>query len=195
MCSPPPRGQLIAIDYDGVVADTNRVKSQWIGTHLDIEIPPSLCNRSDCVPLIGESSYERMAAEVYERDATLAAPAVKGAKRALEMLADRWRLLLVTARTQERLSYAAQWLAKHQLHHLFADLRSSEGTRKTDIALGVGAAVLVDDDIRHLKSTPSGSPRLILFSPGVVREIDATDGILVADSWDEVVELVSHPDR
>ena len=64
---------IIAIDYDGTIADTNREKVQWIAAQLGKQVPPWMCNRTDCVPLIGLDAYEKMGGVIYEEERTLQA--------------------------------------------------------------------------------------------------------------------------
>ena len=51
---------MFSVDFDGVIANTNNVKSKWIRSHLDIDVPPTYCDRTSCVSRIGLSEYERM---------------------------------------------------------------------------------------------------------------------------------------
>ena len=74
---------IIAVDYDGTIANTNAEAVKWIKTHVGRDVEPWQCNRTDCVPLIGKSPYEEMNDYVYERESTLAAAEVPGAANAL----------------------------------------------------------------------------------------------------------------
>lgn len=78
----------IALDYDGVIADTNSVKSRWIRRHLRWDVPPWETDRTYCARHIGIGTYLRMAPEAYGWRASLAARAVPGARRALRALVD-----------------------------------------------------------------------------------------------------------
>ena len=78
--------QIIAVDYDGTIANTHAEAVKWIKTHVGRDVEPWQCNRTDCVPLIGKSPYEEMNDYVYERESTLAAAEVPGAANALRNL-------------------------------------------------------------------------------------------------------------
>ncbi len=67
MTSTASRRPAIGLDYDGIIADTNRVKARWIREHLGVEVEPWRCDRTRCVPIIGASAYESMGEVVYER--------------------------------------------------------------------------------------------------------------------------------
>ena len=77
---------IIAVDYDGTIANTHAEAVKWIKTHVGRDVEPWQCNRTDCVPLIGKSPYEEMNDYVYERESTLAAAEVPGAANALRAL-------------------------------------------------------------------------------------------------------------
>ena len=100
---------IVAIDYDGTIADTNRQKVKWIRARLGIDVAPWECNRTDCVPLIGIEAYEEMGREIYERESSLAAPEVPGALGALRGLARRAEVHIVTARPP-RIMDSREWL-------------------------------------------------------------------------------------
>lgn len=61
---------IVAVDYDGTIADTNREKAKWIEANLGIAVSPWHCDRTDCVPIIGEEAYRRLGDWVYERPST-----------------------------------------------------------------------------------------------------------------------------
>ena len=58
----------LAIDFDGTIADTNRVKAAWILDKLGVVVEPWRCDRTSCVPIIGAAAYEEMSDHVYERE-------------------------------------------------------------------------------------------------------------------------------
>src|SRR6185503_11927716 len=67
---------ILAVDYDGTIANTHAEAVKWIKTQLGRDVEPWQCNRTDCVPLIGKSPYEEMNDYVYERESTVAAAEV-----------------------------------------------------------------------------------------------------------------------
>jgi len=142
---------IVAIDYDGTVADTNRQKVKWIRARLGIDVAPWECNRTDCVPLIGIEAYEEMGREIYERESSLAAPEVPGALRAIRGLARRAELHIVTARPPRVMDFSREWLEEKDVVDCLAGIVSSEGSTKSEICAALGARALIDDDIRHLR--------------------------------------------
>src|SRR5512138_1104205 len=98
--------QIIAVDYDGTIANTHAEAVKWIKTHVGRDVEPWQCNRTDCVPLIGKSPYEEMNDYVYERESTLAAAEVPGAANALRALTVIGDVFVVTNRGVFRVSWS-----------------------------------------------------------------------------------------
>lgn len=178
---------IIAIDYDGTIADTNREKVNWIAEKLGKSVSPWVCNRTDCVPLIGLDAYEKMGAYVYERESTLQAGEIPGALAALHMLSEKAALHVVTARPPRRLTYARQWLKKQGVLACFEELHTSAGSTKADVCAAIGADILIDDDIRHLQTLSSGELQRILLQEGRNERPDCGPGILFCNSWQAVL--------
>jgi phosphoglycolate phosphatase-like HAD superfamily hydrolase len=185
---------ILALDFDGVVADTNTLKSRWIEEHLGLKVAVAQCNRTACVPLIGESAYARMSDFVYGEVSTAKVPAVPGALKAIEDLAEVWRFVLITARPGRRFQSALEWLRDHGLEPCFAEaIGGGTGMPKKQIAASRGAVGLVDDDERHLRDGGDPSFRRVLFSQGLEREDSrswAEGELTVVTSWPALTGLL-----
>jgi hypothetical protein len=181
---------ILAIDYDGTIADTNAEKVKWIRAHLDRDIPPWHCNRTECVPQIGESAYDNMGDYVYERISTMQALEVSGGLNALRTLDLSNELHLVTARPLSRLELAKEWLDRQGALRLFKGLHSAHETAKADICSDIGAHVLIDDDARHLAKVdlPDLSRILLQSDRGDVPVL--AEGMLFFSRWSEVVDHI-----
>jgi len=181
---------ILAIDYDGTIADSNAEKMEWIRKHLNRDIPVWLCNKTDCVPLIGEAVYTEMGDYVYERESTLRAPAVPGALAALTTLAATNELHVVTARPLRRLAFAEEWLAKQDIMHLFRGIHSSHERAKSTICCRIGARLLVDDDRRHLGNRDCPGLRRILLQCARTDAPEAPEGVRFLKDWPAVVAAI-----
>ncbi len=69
----------------------------------------------------------------------------------------------------------------------YANIKNVTGTMKADIALTLGAWLLVDDDKRHLPDKPVDGMHLILFGKGKDKR-NAGDHIYIATDWQRVVD-------
>jgi len=155
---------IVALDFDGTVADTNFVKSEWIKNNLGLNIPPYQCDRTSCVPIIGIENYNKMGQDVYSKSHTPNIPIVSGCVEGIAKLKSIGQLFIITARTGERLLAALEWLSRYQ------------GTKGLSV-IGVDtnlysklvkcrendASVLIDDDERHLHNSQKFGIYGILF--------------------------------
>lgn len=180
------------IDYDGVIADTNRVKSQWIKKNLGITVQPWKTDRTQCVPIIGLNNYERMSREVYGEKLSLEAPLVPGVRNALSQFNKKGKVFIVTSRTLDRVRYAQKWLEKHNLNKFINRLYSfaEEGSKET-IARKYQLDVLVDDDVRHLQDSSNKKMLNVWFKNGWKEPTGIPPGIHFAKDWGDVLKIVT----
>jgi hypothetical protein len=184
----------IALDYDGVIADTNQVKSDWIAGTLGLDVPPWLCNRTECVPLIGLENYNRMSPIVYGREASLRAQPMPGVLEAVHTLRQMYRLAIVTARTEEQVQWTREWLAQQGIEDAFEGIHSSSGgIAKADILRQLGAIALIEDDVRHLLKAPDYAFARIHLAPHL-EEGASHPGIVTAGDWAALVTVLGNLD-
>lgn len=180
--------EFIAIDFDGVVADTNSVKARWIKEHLGLEVEALRCNRTQCVPMIGEEAYEKLSLAVYGRGLTLKTPEVPGMAAAVEELSRRWRLAILTARGSASIAAATEWLELHGVHGYFEDIMSCEVRAKVDAAHEIRARSLVDDDLRHLLVPRHSEIQRLLFRSPTDDLMPSSVRITPVNSWVNLVQ-------
>lgn len=180
------------IDYDGVIADTNRVKAQWIKKNLGLRVQPWKTDRTQCVPIIGLNNYERMSQEVYGEKLSLKAPLVPGVRKALSHLHQKGKIFIVTSRTPERVGYAQKCLKKHNLDKFINGFYSftEEGSKGT-IALRYNLDFLIDDDLRHLQNSTNKKLLKIWFKNGWKGSAaKMPSDIHFAKNWGDVLKIV-----
>jgi len=176
---------MFALDYDGVIADTNSLISQWLRDHLGMERPAYFCDWSQLSPVIGEARYREMGSWVYGEEGTALAEPVPGVEAALEALAAAGPVYLITARNEALTRYTRGWLDARGWLRYFTDVITQGERLKVDIAKGLGCRALVDDDQRHL--IPGPVPKLVLFRHGMGRPAHPLDGCTVCSSWDDAL--------
>ncbi len=179
------------IDYDGTIADTNRVKAAWIRERLGREVDPQACDRTSCVPIIGADSYEDMAAVVYEREWSLRAPPVAGAVAGLRALQEHGQVYVLTARLPHRLAFAREWLEQHGAGELADALLSSADSDKLSLCKQYSIGVLVDDDERHLIPLVGQGVQAILLKVRFTGDITPPAGVELCRSWPEVLNKIA----
>ncbi len=176
---------MFALDYDGVIADTGSLISQWLRDHLGMDRPAYRCDWSQLSPVIGEERYREMGAWVYGEEGSARAEPVPGAQAALEALAAAGPVYLITARNDALTRYTRDWLDARGWLRYFAGLIPQGQRLKVDIAKDLGCRVHVDDDQRHL--IPGVIPKLVLFRHGMGRPVHQLDGCKVCCSWDDAL--------
>lgn len=179
------------IDYDGTIADTNRVKASWIRERLGQEVHPHACDRTSCVPIIGADNYEDMAAVVYEREWSLKAPPVAGALDGLRALRECGQVYVLTARLPHRLAFAREWLEQHGAGEFADALLSSAQSDKLSVCKQHGIDVLVDDDERHLIPVVTRGIQAVLLKVDFNGDITPSTGVQFCRSWAEVLNKIA----
>ena len=181
----------IGIDYDGTIADTNAQKVRWIREFCGIDIESWQCDRSSCVPIIGHSRYQDMAAAIYERTWTLRTQPVAGALAALGKLNSNYEIYIVTARLPHRVVFAREWLKTHGCSGLIKDILTSASGDKESVCVGHEISTLIDDDPRHLQAITSPSLRPLLLKVGSRGEQWDATRLTVYRSWHEVLAVLT----
>jgi len=179
----------IGLDFDGTIADTNAVKSDWIKVELGMHVPPYLCDRTSAVPIIGDENYRRMREQVYSEKNTSQFVPVTGLDAALTEMSLHSEFLLVTARGNLKLVRA--WLKSHGfLERIQMSDQPSNHLKKLEICRAFGIDLLVDDDSRHLPSSSEGAIHGVLFKPGSPSSYRVGD-LPICRSWEAVAEFAT----
>ncbi|MEI7512393.1 MAG: hypothetical protein WCK01_02960 [Candidatus Uhrbacteria bacterium] len=153
----------IGLDFDGVIADGDRLKSAVLLDQYGIHIPPELCKRKFAVQrgYVSEEVYEDVLRRVFEDEYmhSQIVP-IPGAVDGIRELMDKGFFpRIVTARGPAAGQHVAPWLRQHGL-----DLPVTCVGRyglKTEACKGLGA--FVDDNLIHLLPLKDKVPRLFLF--------------------------------
>ncbi len=180
------------IDYDGVIADTNRVKAQWIKKNLGLKIFPWMTDRTQCVSIIGSNNYERISQEVYGRNLSAEAHLVSGVRKAFFHLHQKGKIIIVTSRTTARVLYAQEWLKKHRLDQFVNGFYpfTREWSKET-IAKKYQLDVLIDDDLRHLQNSTNKKLLKIWFKQGWKGPVEIRPDVHFAKDWGGVLKIIT----
>lgn len=179
----------LAIDFDGTICDTNSVKAEWIKRELGLEVMPYLCDRTCCTELIGDEEYHRMSAYVYSNNVTWKTRPVPGALKALSVLRSCHQILIVTARTGQKLKAANCWLKRYrETRDLVCYGLDTDQTSKAELCQDQNAQMLLDDDERHVHSAIALGVKGILFKNSAPLSFQRRE-VEVCRSWKEVVAL------
>jgi hypothetical protein len=181
---------IIAIDFDGTIGDANEQKARWIKANLGLSLPSWQCSYTECVPVVGAEVHKPMGLSVYGREGTLRANEVTGALDGLRSLSKENTLHIITARPEERIPSAREWLKRKRVLTCIKEVHSSEGTSKAAICSDIGASVLIDDDVRHLRDGEAEGLSRILLQDGRTDRPDYGPGITFCSSWREILDRI-----
>jgi len=175
----------VAIDFDGVVAESGDSKRTWLIEKLGVDVPADELSRSSVVEVIGAEAYTRMQAETGFED-TLCVRPVPGALDALEILHNSFELVLVTARCDSKLHWAREWLRSFNIDSCFYDVVSSCGTSKISAGRLRRNDVIIDNDQRHL--IEFSEMELFRFGFRIKDHLHPGASISHASDWSEILQ-------
>jgi deoxypyrimidine-specific 5' nucleotidase type C protein (NT5C) len=175
---------VLCIDFDGVIADTDALKREWLAANYGI-VDVGTVDRSSLIPKIGPSCYEHMQREVGFAD-TLRSKPIPGAVDALRIISDSFSVSILTARTPEKTGWVHRWLSLNDLDIAEIRIVSSHSRSKVDAAMHLRATWLIDNDLRHLSELPVSIQGVIFGSPAAPHP-----NLLSANDWSCLLEIVS----
>lgn len=195
--SPKPK---FAVDYDGVIVDTNSIKAEWIKTNLALDIPSWRCDHTSLVPeIMDERQHEKMAIIVYGKDWSLKAQSIPGAIDGLHTLNRIGNIYIVTARSSQTVRWVREWLKLYELENIVRGVISTEypsKRTKKDICIKSGFHLLIDDDMGWANDFADLEIPIILFKSGLPQcEQENTKSLLpprieCVNSWEEIINFV-----
>lgn len=183
----------IAIDFDGVVADTLILKKNWL-KEKGIEIEDSsLLTKTYFLDKFDPIFYEQMQVEIGLED-TLSCKPIQGSMQSMFELSNDFEILVITARNEEKLKWARLWLDRWAKDIAVSNIISSYKCSKLEIAQKEACVALVDNDPRHLALDENGSVLRILFCPS--ENLTCMDpAILIASNWNVLMQQLLGIDR
>lgn len=117
---------------------------------------------------------------------------VHGAMQAINMLKQRYELVIVTSRYGRQLETTIPWVEKHFPKTFsrveFVAIRG-EGATKASVCKEIGATYLIDDNVEHCKLAAKQGIKALLFGNyGWSKNVSSSPGIIRVDNWQEVLE-------
>lgn len=195
----------LAVDYDGVIADTNSIKAEWIKANLGLNIPTWRCDDTSLVPgIMDQRQHQKMARVVYGKSSSLMAQPVSGAIDGLHTLSRIAALYIVTARPPSRLQWAREWIKSHGLGRVISGIVSTQypsKRTKKDICIKNGFHLLIDDDRGWIDDFADLRIPVIFFKSGLPQsEQEKIKALLLpriecVDSWSKIVDFIKDIER
>lgn len=179
----------IGLDFDGVIANSQQLKSAEIKKRYGVDIPPAFCKKEQAVAGgLSEDQYREIQRLVSNnRKLCLKMKPMKGARIYVsKLLAQSHQLKIISQREGAEIENAKKWLAHQGLILDFVSV--GFGQSKAEAASGLD--VYIDDDLDKMRSLVSIVPHLFLFSwPYNLREQENGIARRIA-SWQEFYQAI-----
>ena len=153
----------IGLDFDGTIMDIALAKQRYIRETWGIELSIADTGRPGALPVLGEERYLEMVAATHRTEAMLDTPPIPGALEVTPRLLDAHDVVIITARLDEEIELACEWLRRHDLgdipvvHTAWETKRAAWETHRTEVHLDDTPLVLThhtDDMVPALLHTP-----------------------------------------
>jgi|GEM_PF-5137657 len=178
----------IAVDFDGVVADTNGVKAQLVERHLGKLIPAGNLNRTAAVSKLTLSEYNHISRLASDPPHTAKTLPVEGSLEGISQLREQFQVVILTRRQDEPLRAAEAWVCSHTETSNLPVIGVTKEGAKQDWCRDSGAFALIDDDLGQVTGFGPHETLGILFSPQSPSSW-VTWGVRVARSWHELINI------
>ena len=180
----------IGLDFDGVICDSGKLKSEGAKALYGIDIPPAKFKKEIVVggKYLTLEQYRELQEVIYgTRTAGLLMEPVVGVLSFLPRLVDDGhRVLVITSRAEVSLEIAKEWSTQQKLRLDFVGV--GYGNSKADAANGLD--LFVDDDLDKLKPLIGVVPHRFLFSWGYNAHVDPGTVAKRIVSWRELYYAV-----
>lgn len=181
----------IGLDFDGVISDCGRLKSEGAKLLYGIEIPPERFKREFVVgEILTSDEYTRLQNYIYD-DREIGLKIMLPVDGAIEYIGklrkEGHELLVVSSRgVGKKLDAVREWM---ELKGLYLNIVGVGGGSKADACRGLD--VYIDDDLDKLEPLVDVVPNRYLFSWGYNEHIEVPEGVAKrVSSWKDFYEEV-----
>jgi hypothetical protein len=174
----------IGLDFDGVIADCGRLKSDQAKKLYGIDIPPAECKKETIISRrhLTAEQYRAIQDTICTQEIGLSMDPVDGMLHYLpQLITNGHSISIVTSRGKTATRIAEEWSARQGLRLSFV---SVDGGNKADAVKGLD--LYVDDDLYKLELLVDVVPNLFLFTWGYNIRSNPRKGIRRANSWGEL---------
>lgn len=179
----------IALDFDGVLADTLILKQRWLADHMHLTCEARLLTRGYLVDLIGEKKYADMQQKIGYEDTLTCAP-VRGCLKTIRALSGKFEFVIVTSRYLEKMKWVDRWLEKYLFKEYITNVINAEGEEKLVVSKRNECDYLVDNDLRHLIPNVQRNIKKIHFCPSS-HPMPNYDGVTSVKSWYQLCDFLT----
>jgi len=153
----------IGLDFDGTIMDVALAKQRYMRETWGVEVSIADTARAGVLPILGEERYLQMVTAVHRTEAMLDTPPIPGALEVTPRLRDAHDVVVITARLDEEVELAREWLRMRGLgdvpvvHTAWETKRAAWEPHRTEVHLDDTPLVLThhpDEMVPALLHTP-----------------------------------------
>ncbi|MBG92530.1 MAG: hypothetical protein CL792_00905 [Chloroflexi bacterium] len=177
----------IGLDFDGTIADVAWLKQRYILDRWDVQVDIAETGRRVALPILGDKRYEEMLLAVHQTELVLEMPPVNQAIEVIERFLTAYDVTVVTARLDEELGLAQDWLKLHGIGDI--PIVHTKQQSKAPIWIDLNIKFHLDDTPEVLEDAPESMVPVLLNRP---YNIDIANSFSVenVDNWIEFEEFV-----
>lgn len=186
----------IGLDFDGVISDSGKLKSDMAKKHYGLDIPPERFKREIVISegyMTGDGYRDLLNIVYGTREAGLLMEPVFEMKESIEeLLSMGHSVVVITSRVDEKLEIAKEWSLRQGIKLDFTGVKY--GTSKAEACAGLD--VFIDDDFDKLEPLVGVVPHRFLFSWGYNNDVETGNIAKRVHSWNEFLQnIVSLEDK
>jgi len=180
----------IGLDFDGVISDCGKLKSDGAKRLYGVDIPPAKFKKEIVVgeKYLTAEQYHELQKIIYgTREIGFLMEPVGGVLHYLpRLIANGHAVLVVTSRGEVELEIAKEWSVHQGLRLDFVGV----GYRNSKAGAATGLDLYVDDDLDKLKPLVGVVPHRFLFSWGYNAHINIGKVAKRLASWEELYNTI-----
>lgn len=181
----------IGLDFDGVIADCGRLKSEAALELYGVNIAPEYFKKELILSqrLLTLEQYRELQEQIYgTRKLGLQLAPVPGVFEYIEVIEKQHEVRIITSRGKDETLIAQEWLAIQ--HPNFAIEFTSVGYGNSKAEALTGFDIFVDDDLDKIEPVVDIVPHRFLFSWGYNRHIAEGDIAQRVNSWADLYSQI-----
>ena len=177
----------IGIDFDGVAANTPRLKTEIASQKFGIYVPMEECNKSGFIKRgFTEEMYKELQKMVYSSHDLR--PVYGGLANLRKLIEKGNDLSIISYRKLAGLDIIGNFLVNYNL-----DIKKficTDNQPKSEFCKGMNFDVFVDDRTEHLRDMKKCAKNLFLFDAPYNRDERLTEGMKRVYGWKETAEKI-----
>lgn len=189
----------IGLDFDGVIADTGKLKSVLAKKLYGLELSSARFKKEFVIKkkLLSLEKYRELQDVIYgnKKMIDLMEPVEDALYFIDRLIREGHSILVITSREKASLEMAKKWLEKCRLSDKSGVSLIGVGIKNTKVRAAKGLDVYLDDDFDKLEPLVKVVPHLFLFSWSFNQHIDEKNVALRITNWRDFYSKVKQIDK